>query len=388
MTIQGTGLATGLIQPSRYQERNSQSQQRAGDSMASMGASKDGQSAEAQDVNDTIIATTEKFLNSVDEMTAFIAQIRNRRDLEKRADFFSDPGLDYVLDDNAEEKVDALIQTIKGNAKTNSDLLMQHARRLFPDESCMLAALRALRRMRNFSLDELDVIDKALEQAEEEAEPKSTKAGINVALKARLYGKKLKMTPASVRSAYRDFIQSEEHELEIYEKWLVFYGTERRHIIIDFMEKAVLTDLEASDPSCNDAEFGYLLSKVSNIKCIRSGDVVFIGCVTRSNILTCYEKRVDKWLLFLLSVLHGPDEVYEGLIEIGGARLTLASAKERSEFLQSIYSAISKISEHIFIEVNDRNVLLANMRSLINDATQLENTRSLLQARTENITRE
>ena len=383
MTIQSNGGATPIA---RYAQPGPQDKRLESESAASA-SSRDNQ-AVTEEPNNVIIATEDKFLNSVDEMTAFITQIRNRRDLEKRADFFSDIGLDYVLDEQAVEKIDALIPLLKNEAKNNPDLLLHYARRAFPDESCLISALRVLLRMRKFFLDEVETISQALELAEEQAEPKSTKAGINVALKARLYSKKLKMSPTSVRRAYRDFIQSDDPELMIYEKWLVFYGAERRHIIIDFMEKAVLTDLEASDPSCNDAEFGFLLSRLSNIKLIRSGDIIFIEGVNANAVLTHWGYPVDKWLLFLLSAIYEPDDIYQSIKDLGGTQLLTATEKEKAVFIQSLYVALSKVPETIFLDAAHRETLLENLRVLIGDISLHEREKTQLRVLIENKARD
>lgn len=382
MTVQSNGAAP----IARYTQPGAQEKRLEGDSSAS--AYSTANQSVADEPNDVIIATAEKFLNSVDEMTAFITQIRNRRDLEKRADFFTDIGLDYILDEQAQEKIDALIPLLKNEAKNNPGILLHYAREAFPDDSCLIAALRVLLRMRKFILDEVKTISLALELAEEQAEPKPTKAGINIALKARLYSKKLKMSPVSVRRAYRDFLQSEDPELVIYEKWLAFYGAERRHILIDFIEKAVLTDLEASDPSCNDAEFGYLLSRLSHIKLIRSGDIVFIEGVNANSVLAQWNQSVDKWLFFLLSAIYEPDDIYQSVKEVGGNHLLAATEKEKVEFIQSIFIALSKVPEAIFLEAADREKLLENLRILISDITLYEVEKSQQQMLIENKARE
>lgn len=318
------------------------------------------------------IATTEKFLNSIDEISSYIAQIRNRRDIEKRNEFFSDPGLDYVLDEEALEKIERLIPVVKGDAKGDARLLLMMARALFPDPSCLIAALRVLLRRMSLFTDEAETISDALETAEAESEAKPTKAGINIALKARLYGRKLRLSPASVRTAYRDFLQSDEHELTLYEKWVTFYGPERRYILIDFMEKALLTDIEASDPSCNDAEFGYLLNRMTQIKLIRSGDLTFINEIKKNSVASYYSVEETKWILFLISVLTDPDEIYEALRDVGGDLLTQADAREKASFIQSVYTCCQVTSGLIYSQPEFREKLIQNFQALISDATVLE----------------
>ena len=327
---------------------------------------------QADDASDSAVDLKNNFLNSLDEISSYIAQIRNRRDIEKRNDFFSDPGLDYVLDEEAHEKIEHLTRIVKSEAKGDARLLLSHARAFFEDPSCLIMALRVLLRRMSLFRAEAETISDALEEAEEESEAKTTKAGINIALKARLYGRKLRLSPASVRTAYRDFLQSEEHELSLYEKWVVFYGPERRHILIDFMEKALLTDIEASDPSCNDAEFGYLINRLSQIKLIRSVDLSFINKIKENSVARQYSDEENKWILFLILVLTDPDEVYKALKDVGGITFAAADARGKALFIQSVYTCCQVINGSVYSQPEFRETLLQNLQALISDATLLE----------------
>lgn len=305
--------------------------------------------------------------SKAEDMAAFIAQIRSRREIEKRGDFFSDFGLEYVLDEEANSKIETLIPILKSDAKNKAEILLQQSRNLFTDDSCLIAALRVLLRRRSLFVAETDIIYAALTDAEDQSKTKPTKAGINVALKARLYGQKLKMTPASVRIAYRDFIQSDDKELLIYEKWVSFYGPERRHVLVDFMEKALLTDIEASDPSCSIAEFGFLLRRLGQIKLIRSADALFIYGVMNNVLTRKFVNTEDKWLLFLMSSLQKPEEIYATLAEICNENIK-NTPKNISGFFQIILNKCQLLPEEIFTSALAKEQLLTNIISLVTEA--------------------
>lgn len=362
MAIQG---AVGAYIPRTVVEQSNDRLDRQRGVDNSLDSSRQSTDKLAEEGTEKVITAAEQFLNSIDEVSAYIAQIRHQKNLAKQVNFLAEPELDFVLEDEAHEKIDRLIPVLKGEGRSNARELLLKARELFPDSSCRIAALRVLLRRRAQFDDDISVISEALAEEEKQVETKPTRAGINVALKARLYGRKLKLSPASVRTAYRDFIQSEESELALYEKWVMYYGAERRHFLIDFMEKALLTDIEASDPSCNDAEFGFLFKRLSQVKLIRSGDLSFINAIKNNEIVYAFNKDENKWLLFLIAVLTNPDEVYGALNEVGGLNLDKATVKDKAKFIQSVYVCCKVVTERIYSEPECREILLQNLRDLL-----------------------
>ncbi len=315
-------------------------------------------------------------LDTVDELSALVTQIRNRRDMERRTALLTDSGTDAILDEDADEKLDALMRVLRVEARGRPALLLQEAQRRFADSSCLIAALRVLLKRCKAHPQELEDVSEALAQAEAACEEKPTRAGLNVALKARIFGRKLHMTPASVRQAYRDFIQSDENELTLYRRWLTSYGTDRRHVLIDFIEAALLTDMDAYQPSCNIVEFGDLYGRLTQVKVIRTCDVSFVRLISGETFIQILNKPEEEWLLFLMRALDNPQALYDALQDVAGEFLRVASVIEVSQLLQWLLIELKKMPLTIFHNQQDRDALLENFFNLQQDLAGLKNTTS------------
>ncbi|HHC0854856.1 TPA: type III secretion system gatekeeper InvE, partial [Salmonella enterica] len=167
-------------------------------------------------------AEVQKFVQSTDEMSAALAQFRNRRDYEKKSSNLSN-SFERVLEDEALPKAKQILKLISVHGGALEDFLRQ-ARSLFPDPSDLVLVLRELLRRKDLEEIVRKKLESLLKHVEEQTDPKTLKAGINCALKARLFGKTLSLKPGLLRASYRQFIQSESHEVEIYSDWIASYG--------------------------------------------------------------------------------------------------------------------------------------------------------------------
>lgn len=318
-------------------------------------------------------ALLQKFSQATDEMSAAMAQFRHRRDYEKKSSSTGETSFERVLDEDIESKFDKLVKILRGPESANIDSLLRHARSLFPDESDLVLVLRETLRRRD--LDEVvrQRLKTLLAKAENEANPKRLKAGINVALKARLFGKTLMMSPALMRESYRGFLENDESEVEIYQGWVATYGVEKRHVVINFMEDALLADIDSVDPSCNHMEFGYLLGRISQIKLIRSSDALFIQGVLSNKVVRETHYQESAWLLLFFGMLQQPNALSDLLSQLLGDYFIIAKKKERSLLLQIIYRYSKKLPQEIFFSAEDREALLASFEILADKAFLHEN---------------
>ncbi|WP_395490283.1 type III secretion system gatekeeper subunit SctW [Cedecea davisae] len=329
---------------------------------------------EAQVVEDeSPAALLQRFSDATDEMSAAMAQFRSRRDYEKKSGVAGETSFDQVLDEEVQPKFDKLVKILKGSEGSNIENLLRHARSLFPDESDLVLVLRETLRQRD--LDEVvrKRLKKLLSQVEKEADPKRLKAGINVALKARLFGKTLMMSPALMRESYRGFLASDEHEIELYQDWISTYGVEKRGIVINFMEDAVLADIDSADPSCSHVEFGYLLGRIGQIKLIRSCDILFMQGILNDNFVREINHDEGAWLLFMFSALQSPYALSDHLTQVVGDYLRFVKQTERAKLLQIIYFNCKKMPHEAFTSLDEREALLAQFESLADKALLNEN---------------
>lgn len=330
--------------------------------------------SESQDMEDlSPAARLQRFAQSLDEMSAGAAQFRNRKASEKKADGAAESSFERVLDEDVQPKVSKLLQALKGGDGAGIDNLLRQAYALFPDESDLVLVLREMLRRRN--LDEITRkrLKTMLSHVEKHAEPKRLKAGINVALKARLLGKALKMSPALLRESYRGFLVSDESESEVYQTWISAYGVAKRSIVVDFMEDALLSDIDATDPSCSNVEFYALQSRIGQIKRIRSSDILFVeGLLANAQVREVDEKE-ETWLLLLFGLIEPVDDLGELLKQSVGDYFRLSARKLRATLLQIIYWHCKKLPQEIFFSRESRESLLASFESLLSIALHYEN---------------
>lgn len=157
------------------------------------------------------------------------------------------------------------------------------------------------------------IID-VLSYVEQTTNKKRLKSGINVALKARIFSSKIDVKPYLLRESYRQFIETDLSEIKIYASWISTYGTQNRKIILQFIENATITDINSNDPSCSRIEFGNLLSRLNQIKTIKSCDEFFVESLInyyKSKAILFHELNIA---LFLLA--HLRNLMQQGIFQI------------------------------------------------------------------------
>ena len=210
-----------------------------------------------------------------DDFTALGASFGLRRSQSAEADggdVRDAAWLDHVLDPKGPQKLAALKLQLQQLPVRDAAALRALISGLFPDPSDAVAVLRLL--LSEAELEEIraelaEVHDQLLQSAGQDGRP--VKAGLNVALKARLHASPLKATAAQLRQSYRDFIGCPD-PLESYALWLELYGFERRHRVVAFIQSALTADMYALDPGCSRLEFGQLLQRVRQLTTLRSAD--------------------------------------------------------------------------------------------------------------------
>lgn len=323
----------------------------------------DANLAEAQRTGDTTpAAEVQRFLQSTDEMSAAMAQFRNRRDLEKKSEHLTE-SFERVLEEEALPKAKQILQIARARNVSAEELLKQ-ARALFPDESDLMLVLRELLRRRK--MDEVVVkrLHALILQVEEQADPKTLKAGINCALKSRLFGKALDLRPNLLRASYRQFLQSEAPEIEVYADWIGNYGYQRRVLVLDFIESAMLVDINSLDASCSRLEFGYLLGRLSQLKLLRSSDALFVHRLLANPVTSAFNPREEDWLLLMLSLLQQPQSLDALLADTVGNYALLSRHYEHSSLLQVLYLACKALPPSLFSGDDGQEVTLDALRQM------------------------
>lgn len=279
-------------------------------------------------------AVAQRLVQISDELSAALTQFRGRRLFELKSEAMTDT-FERVLEDDTVPKARQVLSLARLADKPVAWLL-QMARSLFPDDSDLALVLRALLRRKNLETLTRQRLETLLQTVVAQASPKRLNAGINAALKARMFGKSLAVRAGLLRESYRDFLESDEGPLSCYQDWIALYGPSQRQGVLAFIEAALLTDISAQDPSCSRVEFGQLLARVTDLKRLRSADEQFIGAVLGDAVICRHNPEESDWLVFFFGVLTYPDDLDQLLLGALGEQVLLSAHRERSILLQTL----------------------------------------------------
>ncbi|WP_337064790.1 type III secretion system gatekeeper subunit SctW [Rouxiella badensis] len=302
---------------------------------------------------------------NVDESLIALSQFRSRRDLTLKSGADAENNFDSILDDNTLPKIALLLKMVSGVQGNSIQDMHFRFLNLFPDESDRVLILRKLLKRKNLDETTRKNISTLLENTLQAADPRRLQAGLNIAVKARLFGQFLDINPQLLRSAYRYFIESDDAETVIYKNWISIFGYKKRKTILELIEEFLLTDIDALDPSCSLTEFGNVLLKLNQLKRLRTVDGDFIGnLLLNENIFNVNESE-EAWLLFFFCVLQDARNLEEYLNEVAGEFLMAGEPSGCVRFVQALYIECSKIPVEFFDVSEDKSWLEEHLKDSI-----------------------
>jgi type III secretion protein W len=304
----------------------------------------------------------QRFVQSSDEMSAALTQFRNRRNFEVNTETTTG-GFEKILDDDAVPKAKQVLALAKSGGRS-VEWLLQMARGMFPDDSDLVLVLRELLRQKQLPEAARQRLEKILQTVIEQAPPKRLKAGINSALKCRLFGKTLGLRAMLMRDTYRSFLEDEDSPVSCYEDWVSLYGQQHRATVLAFIEAALLTDIDSLDPSCSRSEFGGLLSKLTQLKRLRSADETFVKNLLADELIRRHDRQESDLLVFLFGLLRYPDELDQLLLGTFGETALLITHSERSMVLQVMRKACLNLPVELFPDPDARQRLAESFTQL------------------------
>ncbi len=253
--------------------------------------------------------------------------------------------------------------------------LMREARRRFHDDSDLFLAFRELRRRRTLGGANVDVVEKALDEMTHGGDPKRIKAGVNAALSAKVFGRRMRVDPARLRQLYRQLLDSGSCFLRIYEEWIVQFGACQRKRIIEYVSAALSCDMQSLDPSyACVAEFGPLITTISNVRMLSSADVLFLGKLLTGAL--CGERITEECALrLMLGGLQRPFEIERLLLDALGPLLARLNPTSRSLLLQRALRGFACIPNGLYPEVEARNALISIVKAMNAELYRRERSR-------------
>ncbi|PXX53980.1 type III secretion protein W [Pseudomonas sp. LAMO17WK12:I10] len=299
--------------------------------------------------DDSPAAVVQRFVENSDEMSAVLrSQFRRRGDFGSRFEGQAE-SFERVL---AEELIPNVtkIQALVAQSERSIEWLLQQARALFPDDSDLVLVLRELLRRKELPQAARQRLENLLQQVVDQAPAKRLKAGINCALKAKMFGKALNLRATLMRDTYRSFLETDGSAVESYEDWISIYGYKHRGSVLQFIEMALLTDIDSLDPSCSREEFGQLLSRLAMLKRLRSADNTFMQRVLQVGVIKQHNSNEPDWLVFLLGLLQYPDDLESMLEGVFGNQMHLMASRDCAELLQFLRLSCLSLPVELFTD--------------------------------------
>lgn len=299
-----------------------------------------------------------------DEMSSAMSQFRMRL-LRRDEDRGMEQSYAYLLEEDAPNKIREILGTPWISPETLTRLLHD----AFPDVSDRWMALQALHSQRTtFSAAQQLALEAVIAQAEAAPpqEIRERRAGIHCAIKARLIGHAmgLEFAPAMLRAAYRNFLSTEAPDIEIYQTWIAGFGAERRAQVLQFMEGALVDDMQSADPSSTPQEFLTPLERLGILRRLRACERTFVMQVSASPLAAPFNAREADWLCFVLVILTDPLALDDAMRDVTGQAAMVHDNGAHGRLIGLLYRACSELPGEPLQRQDARDVLLESLRDM------------------------
>ena len=328
-------------------------------------ASAPAESPEANIVSEGEVSELNKALEFSDNMSMAATQFGRFRDIgRKRSE--SSENVDRILDEDVDVKLDKIFEVLSSN-KTNKQQLNQLLRSLFNDPSDLLLILLELLRSKKVKKTQRELLEELVDELKKSDNKGLIRAGINVALKARVFSKSILKDPRALRSLYREFIMFEGPVVYIYDDWTKQYNEEQREQLLDFMLQALVCDMQSLAPSAiNSAECGPLLEKVGQIRVLYSVEESFITKLMALLISRIKSPIKKDFLHIFVTGIMRPEDIKKELNKLMEVYTGL-TLNIKASLIQTFIYAFSALPVDIFLSQEMRDELLESLRDIMTD---------------------
>ncbi|WGO83858.1 type III secretion system gatekeeper subunit SctW [Arsenophonus apicola] len=319
-----------------------------------------------------------QLLDIMDDMSMAMSQFNRRQDLQKKQQDSSDI-TSRILEDNVDKKLATAIKLLNNQKNKLADILTL-LRQFFPDDSDFVSVLKELLRRRYFSAAlalEIEAEINSLCQGSHQR-AKATRAGINIALKAKQFSYQTALSAMQLRQLYRDFISQDIEPLWFYEEWVNQYGYDKRFLIIDFVLQSLLCDMQALSPSCSFMpEFAVYLSSLGRIKQLSSADKIFFAYCSNLPFLIQPDAQVS-WLPIFIKGLSDPEAMMMIIQDIIANKQLTIVITQHILLLQQLMTAFKSLTIEIYLSPEIREKTQSYLLALLDLLYQKEKSLSRL----------
>ena len=277
---------------------------------------------------------------------------------------------DRILDRDADDKVFHIEGLLNKQLMTPKQLRAFFLQ-FFTDPSDLLMLLAALINRKKLKKEQIENLE-ALEQLlQAEDYQRSAQAGINVALVAKAFAKKLHFSAGNLRALYREFISYDGPVVYLYEQWVEEMAIQERENIMRYLGRALACDLQALPlGDLNISELGSFFNRVGRLRELQSLDYVFCQQFFQSGFFRHNESsnklKLEKELSQLFTRgIRSQVDFEKVVISFINEILNIMSSDMRGQFLQLLLLAFSIIPVAVFPSLEAREELIHQLKTLM-----------------------
>lgn len=311
-----------------------------------------------------------QLMEIADDMSMVASQFSQRygKGLDKKAERGNSTL--YITEEGADKKLDKVLKMFKKSDQSLQDLLA-YLRQMFPDDSDLIMVLRELIRKKKLGAQLDAEIENEIENMLEGENARNIRAGINVALKAKIFGKLLSLNPSILRDLYRSYIDLDVEPIYFFQFLMEEYDTHQCTIIFTFLAQSVLYDMQSLMPSCSQSsEFGLLLERVNKLRAMYS--FILLGMdLFREKSLQHILSEKQLYQLFY----HGmtmPNEMKTYLLGLLSKECSNLLITVRMRFLQIIRTLFNKYPECLYLSIENRNTCQEIIQNIMDKYIHIE----------------
>ncbi|MCY0387214.1 hypothetical protein OVY01_08205 [Robbsia sp. Bb-Pol-6] len=310
-----------------------------------------------------------------DDLGMMLAQNARRKDVERMRPRVSDE-TESILEEDREERLARLARVVKSGNQSLRDFLRQ-ARRLFPDDSDLVLALRARGRMpmaapsagpegasTSATLDNAGaaaLLDRAIDNVFQNGDARHIKAGINAATQARRYGERLNMGARLLRQLYREFLDFVDALPDLYDDWIERFDYDQRIGLTRYVSETLTADRRAVDPSCTQEVFSALIVQCNVLRMMTAAERLLVQLAP---VGAPPQDRGDlerQMAGLLTTMMRDPTEVK---LAVGMLCTRSRTLNERERFVQRVYRAFAALPIALYPDIGHRQTILSDVLGL------------------------
>ncbi|QPE17726.1 type III secretion system gatekeeper subunit SctW [Providencia rettgeri] len=275
-----------------------------------------------------------------------------------------------ILDKDADDKVlhiEGLLNKQLMTPKQLRAFLLQ----FFTDPSDLLMLLAALINRKKLKKEQIDNLEALVELLQAEDTKRSAQAGINIALIAKAFAKKFKLSSGDLRTVYREFISYDGPVVYLYEQWVEEMDIQERENIMRYLGRALACDLQTLPlGDLNISAFSIFFNRIGRLRELQSLDYVFCQQFFQSGFFRLNENSNKSKLAKELSQLftHGirSQVGFEtAVITFISEELKVMTSDMRGRFLQLLLLAFTVIPTTVFRSMEAREQCIEQLKILM-----------------------